>query len=123
MATQRPPLAQRKGITVTAPSSHPPCDSLRSARSCSRSRGVSISRATGICIDKIYEPKHFPQPAKDPALSECQSLKLVSAASERSLGEGEVVGVRVVGEGERRSGSPITKLVFGEEGARNLVRF
>lgn len=121
MATQRPPLAQRKGITVTAPSSHPPADSLRSARSSSRSRGVSISRATGICIDKIYEPKHFPpQPAKDSALSECQSLKLLSAASQRSLEEGEVVGVRV-GEGER-SGSPITKLVF-KEGARNLVRF
>ena len=66
---------------------------LRSVRSSSRSRGISMSRSNGINIDKIYDQRHFPNvphPSKQksppltkesPSLSTCRSLQLVSLKS------------------------------------------
>lgn len=65
--SQRPPAAHKKGIKLLqAPQTTKHIESeentigMRSVRSSSRSRGISVSRSNGIKIDRIYEPKHFP---------------------------------------------------------------
>ena len=69
-----------------------------SMRSLSRSRGISISRSTGIQLDKIYDNKHFPPVSAhknkdqsieniEKSLSGCRSLKLVSLKSETSISD------------------------------------
>ena len=74
-AFERPPLRHKKGIQIVQspqPHSKMPHHLQSSAngsiQSMSRSRGISISRETGITIDKIYDPKHF-LPPKSPQLS------------------------------------------------------
>lgn len=99
-ASQRPPIAAKKGIAVVQSSKtqknieNDEYDSgVRTLRSSSRSRGISISRSSGIKMDKIYEQKHFPQPSEESqnsknlekTLNSCKSLKLVSLQSEATL--------------------------------------
>lgn len=70
--SDRPPLRHKKGIQVVQASSphHKISGRLRasgsgSVESLTRSRGISISRETGITMDRIYDFKHF-LPPKSP---------------------------------------------------------
>ena len=78
-ASERPPLKHKKGIQVVqSPQPHPrqsthmQNSATGSVQSMTRSRGISISRETGITIDKIYDPKHF-LPPKSPQFSNKKS--------------------------------------------------
>ena len=57
-----------------------------SVQSMTRSRGISISRETGITIDKIYDPKHF-LPPKSPQFSnkKSEAEEMKTLTSVRSL--------------------------------------
>ena len=77
--SERPPLRQKKGIHVvqssnphSKASNHMKTSATGSIQSMTRSRGISISRETGITIDKIYDPKHF-LPPKSPQFSNKKS--------------------------------------------------
>lgn len=74
-ASDRPPLKHKKGINIvqspqarSRESTQMKNSATGSVQSMTRSRGISISRETGITIDKIYDPKHF-LPPKSPQFS------------------------------------------------------
>lgn len=65
--TPRPPNPHRKGLTLLQPKTLHQIPSgeyvdsgIGSVRSMSRSRGISMSRSSGLTLDKIYDKKHFP---------------------------------------------------------------
>lgn len=97
-----------------------------SIRSLSRSRGISISRSTGIQLDKIYDNKHFPPASShknndksienmEKSLSGCKSLKLVSLKSLTSMSDVafESQNDSKANLPEGKPLSPVAKLRFG----------
>ena len=102
--SERPPLKPKKGIQIFQPCSPKPRhqgtfkDSVSaSINSQGRSRGISMSRETGITVDKIYDLKHFLPPknatqntstaesASSKRLSSAKSLKLISMFGESQV--------------------------------------
>jgi hypothetical protein len=133
IARQRPPVAQKKGIGIVQQTKTQKrledediSSGMVSNRSLSRSRGISISRSTGIQLDKIYDNKHFPPVSAkknqdksienmEKSLSGCRSLKLVSLKSETSISDAafELQNESKASVNEGKPLSPVAKLRFG----------
>jgi hypothetical protein len=100
IGSNRPPMRHKKGIgLVQSPAvsrnggTEGLSSGMGSTQSVSRTRGISISRETGINIDKIYDSKHFlpPKAQQQPnksipgsvnTLNTVKSLKLISVFAE-----------------------------------------
>ena len=138
IARQRPPIAQKRGIGIVQQTKthkrlqdEDGSSGMVSMRSLSRSRGISISRSTGIQLDKIYDNKHFP-PASgnknkdksidnmEKSLSGCRSLKLVSLKSQTSMSDAafELQNESKANLPEGKTLSPVAKLRFGVQNSK-----